>query len=241
MADLHQIIDAHSGANHRIGTSATINAATSANLRAIANNHPAKLRHRDMLAISGGNETEALIADTGSGMHNQMLPRDTIGQAGMGMNASIRAKLTARTDGDVVFENPARADFGPRADKNKGPDFTIRGDNRIRCDHRAWVDAGLWLSRRVEKTSNPNKTCLRRSSFQHHAARWSLICESWLNHDCAGLAGFQRRQITPPFHEGNIICPSQMQRRYAGKKPPIISGCRKPQDSSEHAERNRPG
>ena len=73
----------------------------------------------------------------------------------------MRAKLAARTDGDVVFENTARANFGPRADENKGTDFTVLADDRIRGDHRAWVDAGLWLSRWVEQTSNANETRLR--------------------------------------------------------------------------------
>ena len=105
----------------------------------------------------------------------------------------MRAKLAARTDGDVVFENTARANFGPRADENKGTDFTVLADDRIRGDHRAWVDAGLWLSRWVEQTSNANETRLRCRRFQHHTARRCLSYESWLNHYCAGLAGFQCR------------------------------------------------
>ena len=44
-----------------------------------------------------------------------------------------------------------------------------------------------------------------------------MLRKGLFNHDGAGLAGLQSRQIPLSFHEGYIIWPRQMQRRNTGE------------------------
>ena len=102
MADLHQVIYPCPWPDHRIATRTAINAATCANLCPIANDHPAKLWHGHMLALSGGDEAEALTTDPRARVQHHAFTSDAVFHAGMGMDAPMRAKLAPRADGAVM-------------------------------------------------------------------------------------------------------------------------------------------
>ena len=150
MADLHQIIYPHPSPDHRIATRAAINAATGANLRPVANNHPAKLWHSHMLALSGGDEAKTLIADPRALVQHNAFTRDAVFHAGISVDAPMCANLTAGAYRAVMRQNAMRTNFSARPNENKGADFTAGADNGVWRNHRRWMDAGLWLRWRVE-------------------------------------------------------------------------------------------
>jgi hypothetical protein len=217
VADLHQIIYPRAGPNNRIAARATINAAIGTNFRAIANDYSAKLWHGDMLALGRCDETEAFLTDARALVQHNAFTRDAVFHTGMGMDAPMRAKLAPRADGAVMGYNTPRANFGPCAHINKGTNLPAGADDGVRRDHRCWMNAGLWLRWWVKQPGDADEAGLRYRHYERDAACRHMLRKGLFNHDGAGLAGLQRRQIPPPFHEGYIIRPRPMQRCDTGE------------------------
>jgi hypothetical protein len=222
MADLHQIIYPHAGSNNRIAARTAINAAIGPNLRAIANDDAAKLRHCHMLALSIGDKTKAFIANARALVQHHTIPSEAIFHTGMGMDAPMVAKLAARANRSVMFQDAMRTNFGAGADVNEGADLTAWANHRIGRDHRAGVNAGLRLCGRMKQAGDLNEAGLRGRDYQRDASRRHLLREALLNQYRASLACLQCGQIPPAFHEGDIIRPSQMQRSDTSKLAHII-------------------
>ena len=121
VGDLDQVIDLRPLADHRIPARAAVDGGVGADLHVVLDDHSPDLRHLQMPLRSHG-EAEAVLADAHTGMEDDPIADEGVGNGHVGGNRAVPTDLHLRTD------------HGMGPDQGAGSDFRMRADDGARID-----------------------------------------------------------------------------------------------------------
>ena len=218
--DLHQVVEARARPQHGVALAAAIDAGIRARSRTkspsntrpscgIVSNRPSGRR----------GEAEAFLADPGTGMQHHAAAEDGMADAAIGMQPAAIADLDPGPDRHMRVQDAAGADPRPRADDDAGADLRPFAHHRIRRHHRAGMDAGDRLHRRMQQRRDPGEAEIGLRRHQSHGTRRHLRGEGPQQHHRAGPGFLQQRRIAAVVEEADVVRPCRLQRRDAGEAP----------------------
>ena len=187
----------------------------------IAEQHAAELRHRLEPAIRRRGEAEAFLADPGAGMQHHAAAEDGMADAAIGACSRQPSPIsTAGPDRHMRVQDAAGADPRPGADDDAGADLRPLAHHRIRRHHRAGMDAGDRLHRRVQQRRDPGEAEIGLRRDQRDGSPPApAVGEGLQQHHRAGLGPCQQRRVAAVVEEADILRPRRLQRRDAGEAP----------------------
>ncbi len=208
--DLHQIINFGTFPEDGIAKRPTVHGRIGADLHAVLNEHPSKMRHLDM-PIGPGGISEDRAAEDSAGLDQHI-----IGKKGVGYGR-MRADLSAPPNCHPASDNRVGADPHVGADLGVGP------DHHPRCQHDAFAQA----RRRMHNVScAPNIQFVARDRnarrlprrLAHPSPRESARCQQGrLRVDWA------RPGTSPPWCRGIRICCVCLHKPPDATRPPEIN------------------
>src|SRR5579883_2356189 len=136
LRDLYEIVDLRAFADHRIVERTAIDRRIRSDLDIVLKDHPADLRHFQMIALAG-HETESILADRRAGVNDDAIADESIGNAYPRANCAIAPDLDVRSDNDIGPHNGIGANLRIGADDRARIDDHVVLDPRIRMNRHA--------------------------------------------------------------------------------------------------------
>ena len=239
MPDLHQVIDMHAGADHGVLRRTAVDGGVGADLRAVADQHAAQLRHGQEAFLAHG-EAEPVLADARPRKQHHAVADDGV------RHRHLRADPAVLPDAHPVADHCQRADHGPgpdrhpRADHRVGTDFGARIDLSARIDHGARMDAGTRRRGGMEQRRDFRPAHIRLRRHQCHRAFRHARGKVGMQNNRPGPGRGEQVRVAAIVQKTHIVRPRGLQRRDAADQP-VRQIYRRADQRGEAAQRVRSG
>ncbi len=122
VADLHQIIETRTGADHCVACRSTINRCIGAHFDIVFEDHSTELGNRQVSSFGGG-ESKPLLSDPRPGMDMDACSQERVAHADMRPDPAVPANNHTASDYRARSDPAARADFCPGFNDTQWPNF----------------------------------------------------------------------------------------------------------------------
>ncbi len=155
---MYKVVEQRALTDDRVTETAPVNTGIGPDICAIADAHPAELRHPLVTLFGiGPHESEPGLPDSSSRVHMDVCPDHRANDRRVGVNARSRPKNHAGSDRCIVTNPRSLTEFCARADYGSSLDSAARRNYGIDSDSRISADGGTGKSGRIERIRHPSK------------------------------------------------------------------------------------
>ena len=204
VADLHQVIEAGTGADDGVLHGAAVDGGVGADLDVVLDQHAAELGNGEVAGFGVG-EAEAFLADTDAGGQRHAVAEEGVADADMGADAAVLAELDAGGEADIGTEAAVGADADLVLDDGKGADLGRGVDGGAGVNEGGGVDAGVQRRQGVEHAGDAGPALVGGGDLDGGGGFGDAGCHVWVDDDGAGLGLLQGGDVAAVVQEADFV------------------------------------